>query len=144
MLGSTLIDVVNEALQDTRGRIEDEMCLKRSAACVDVRGIVRDKSGRMKCGFSYSAMIATGEAEKDEEYRTFLQEYLFAGHKSLLAEKKIPEVGWEASPIVIKRIDRKLKGDKSEYSIAVAALGGTREENETIVDAIISDIPEIG
>ena len=72
MLGSTLIDVVNEVLDDTRDRIEDEMCLRRSGACVDVRGIVRDKSGRMKCGFSYSAMIATGEAEKDEEYRTFL------------------------------------------------------------------------
>ncbi|MCR5572362.1 MAG: hypothetical protein K6F57_01125 [Candidatus Saccharibacteria bacterium] len=144
MLGSTLIDVVNEALQDTRDRIEDEMCLKYSVACVDVRGIVRDKSGRMKCGFSYSATIATGEAERDERYCAFLQEHLFTGHKSLLAEKKIPEVGWEASPIVLKRIDRKLKGDKSEYSIAVAALGGTREENETIVDAVISDIPEIG
>ena len=144
MLGSTLIDVVNEVLDDTRDRIEDEMCLRRSVACVDVRGIVRDKSGRMKCGFSYSAMIATGEAEKDEEYRTFLQEHLFSGHKSLLAGKKIPDTGWEASPIILKRIDRKLKGDKSDYSIAIAALGGTREENETIVDAIISGIPEIG
>ena len=144
MLGSTLIDVVNTVLEETRNYIYDEMNLRRSVACVEIRGIVRNSRGRMKCGFSYNTMIATGKAEADEEYRSFLQDHLHKGHLDLIAENKIPDISWENSPIILRRIVRRYDRDKYDYSIAVAALGGTREENETIVNTIIDGIPEIG
>lgn len=144
MLGSTLIDVVNEAMSETREWIEAEMNLRRSVACAEVRGIVYDENGKMKCGFSYSTMIATGAAESDEEYCGFLQNQLHDAHLRMNDNEIVPEMSWESSPVVVKHIQCKLGHDKHDYSIAVAALGGTREENETIVNSVINSIPEIG
>ncbi len=144
MLGSTLIDAVNAAMEETRFHVEQEMNLSRMIACAEVRGIKRDDNNRMKCGFCYATTIATGEAESDEVYRRFLEDHLRSGHSSMLSQESIPETGWEGSPIVMKHIERNYDPDELKYSIAVAALGGTREENTTIVNAILHDIPEIG
>ena len=98
----------------------------------------------IKSQICYATTIAIGEAESDEVYRRFLEDHLRSGHGSMLSQESIPETGWEGSPIVMKHIERNYDPDTLEYSIAVAALGGTREENTTIVDAILHDIPKIG
>lgn len=144
MLGSTLIDVVNGVLEETSDYINDEMNLRRSVACVEVRGISRGKNGRMKCGFSYSTMIAIGLAESDEAYRSFAQDCLHKAHLHMINGENMPEVSWENSPIVVERTTRSYEHDNYDYSVAVAAVGGTREENETIVHTIINGIPKIG
>ena len=66
MLGSTLIDVVNTTMEETRDRIDLEMSLRRSVTCVEILGIARDNHGKMKCGFAYTTMIATGAAESTQ------------------------------------------------------------------------------
>ncbi len=144
MLGSTLIDVVNETMSDTKEWIETEMNLSRAVACAEVKGVVYDEDGCMKCGFLYSTMIATGAAESDEEYCNFLQRQLHDAHLRMNDNETIPEMSWESSPVVMKHIQRNFGHDRHSYSIVVAALGGTREENETIVNSVINSIPEIG
>ena len=144
MLSSTLIDVVNEAMESVRDHVEQEMNLQRMVACAEVRGISRDSEGRMKCGFCYTMTVATGTAETDEKYRHFAEEHLRVKHHAILTQTRAIDESWGNSPVVVKRIERESKDFNRSYSIAVAALGGTREENTTIVDAIIHDIPEIG
>jgi len=140
MLDSTLIDVVNVSMEETRKWVESEMNLNRLVACVEIRGITRSEKSRTKCGFSYTTALATGEAESDESFREFLQKQIHSAHFHLLKGENVPMMAWGASPVIIKRVERRDRKNGFDYSIAVGAVGGTRQENNTIVDAIISDI----
>ncbi len=141
MLGSTLIDAVNEIMEETQRLIEEEMNPDRLAACVEIRGMTRDGKGRMKCGFAYTTMIALGKASSNDMFRDYLQKNLHEAHSHLLIEKGYPQMSWESSPFIYASTKRSYEDENRDYSIAAGAIGGTREENQTVVNTIINSIP---
>lgn len=153
MLGSTLINDVNKAMTNTR-KVMVAMCNnanrakgpKSMIACVEVRDIAREDDGRMKCDCCNMTTIAVGAARYNEEHRRFLEEHVSVGHYNALEQSITPERGWENSSVVmkLKRIESDTKRSGCGYSIAVAALGGTREENTAIVNEIINGISNNG
>lgn len=141
MLGSTLIDAVNKIMEETQKLIEDEMNPSQLAACAEVRGITHDDKGRMVCGFLYTTTIAIGKASSNEAFRDYLTSNLHEAHTHLLKDEGFPAISWESSPFIYANTKRSYANENRDYSIAIGAIGGTREENQTVVDTVLNGIP---